>query len=56
VVDVTHPGQPTWAQKLFRIEELSHDDTDKRLSPAKDLLELPTNFKESVDRIASNKK
>lgn len=29
VVDVTHPSQPTWAAKLFRIEELSHYDTDR---------------------------
>ncbi len=28
VVDVTHPSQPTWDAKLFRVEELVHDDTD----------------------------
>lgn len=29
VVDVTHSSQPTWAGKLFRIEDLSYDERDR---------------------------
>jgi hypothetical protein len=35
---------------------VSRENNLKRLPPAKDLLELPTNFKESVDRMAVKKK
>ncbi len=29
IVDVTHSSQPAWAGKLFRIEEISHDEDDR---------------------------
>ena len=29
VVDVTHPSRPSWAAKLLRIDELSHDTEDR---------------------------
>jgi hypothetical protein len=28
VVDVTHPSRPSWAAKLFRVEEINHDAQD----------------------------
>jgi hypothetical protein len=29
VVDVTHSSQPSWSAKLFRIEDVSHDQEDR---------------------------
>lgn len=29
IIDLTHPSQPAWSQKLARIEDLSLDDKDK---------------------------
>ena len=29
VITVTHPSQPPWQQKLFRIEELNYDENDR---------------------------
>jgi hypothetical protein len=29
VIDVTHPSQPAWTQKLFRIEDLQLDENDR---------------------------
>ena len=29
VVDVTHSSQPRWAAKLFRVEEMDHDEQDR---------------------------
>ena len=28
VIDITHPSQPSWNQKLFRIEDITHDEND----------------------------
>lgn len=28
IVDVTHPSQPSWAGKLFRVEEITQDEDD----------------------------
>lgn len=29
IVDITHPSRPAWAAKLFRVEEVSHDEKDQ---------------------------
>src|SRR6185295_11435187 len=28
IIDVTHPSQPEWAGKHFRVEDITHDEQD----------------------------
>jgi len=38
VIDVTHPSQPRWAGKLFRIDDITMDDMDRIVIKASEFL------------------